>query len=198
MCQFSYPGRVKSSALAGLKVSGCLLASKARKCNLNPTHVCKYTLHMCADITMPFLNTFTLLPHSVMLYWMFHDVGWCWIKHANFFSWHSGLICLFVAIFRDKSLLDVWTAKLTGECEDERIDREIDRVIILARSYILKTFIKNCLFSSVLNHNMLITSCVVFVICCCRHRYESTFITPWSFPFNLNSGKSSCFSWFLS
>ncbi len=136
-----------------------------------------------------FFNTFTVLPHSVMLL----NISQCRLilnQTCKLFF----LICLFVGIFRDKSLFEWMFGLVTGESGNERIDREIDRVIILTLSHILQTFIRNCLFLSVLNHNMLISSCVVSVICCCRHQYESTFITSWSFPFNSDSGKSSCFS----
>ncbi len=130
LCQFSYRSRVKSSALEGLKVSQCLLASQARKCNLNPTHVCKYTLHMCADITLPFL-THSQYSHT---HFMLLNISQCRLilnQTCKLSSWHSGLICLFVAIFRDKSLFEWMFGLVTGELGSERIDREIDRVIIL-------------------------------------------------------------------
>jgi len=143
---------------------------------------------VCRD-NNAFFKTFTPLLHSVMFLNATRRRLF-WIKHSHYFflTFRVDLfVCGQIIIW-----MDVWTDKENEEV-NERIDREIDRVIILTRSHILQTFIRNCLFSSVLTHTMLISSCVVFVICCCRHRYESIFITSWRFPFKLNYGKSGCF-----
>lgn len=144
---------------------------------------------MCAEITMPFLKH-SHPSYTQWCFWMLPDVG-CFESNIHIFFFLTFRVDLFVC-GQIIIWMDVWTDKVNEEV-NERIDREIDRVIILTRSHILQTFIRNCLFSSVLTHTMLISSCVVFVICCCRHRYESIFITSWRFPFKLNYGKSGCF-----
>lgn len=104
---------------------------------------------MCRD-NNAFFKTFTPLLHSVMFLNATRRRLF-WIKHSHYFflTFRVDLfVCGQIIIW-----MDVWTDKVNEEV-NERIDREIDRVIILTRSHILQTFIRNCLNSHHVNFFM--------------------------------------------